>query len=952
MLRTLIKKTFDVRDGEFRISLYMLSYIFLIIAVLMIIKPTINALFLSELGVEQLPFAYLAVAVTAIIATFFYSKGLSRFSLFRIIKSSLIGSSLILLSFGVLLKFQIFSGWLLYVFYVWVALYAVLSASQFWVLANLIFSVREAKRLFGFIGSGAILGGIFGGYLTSLLAPIIGNDALIFIAAVLLLGCISLLHRIWISGITNRGKQLRPQPSKKTDTSAWRLVLNSKHLRYIAAIVSLSVLAAKLVDYLFSDFAAAAIVDPENLTSFFAFWFSTFNLLSLFIQLFFTQRIVGVWGVGFSLLLLPIGILFASVVFFIVPELAVVIVIKAIDGVFKQSVHKSATELLSLPLPFELKNRTKSFIDVVVDSIATGIAGVLLIFVVKGLELPSSAIVTIIIVLVLLWMYCIAKVRQEYYKTFRRNLEVLTQRGTKIFKSTPKKVSVVAGMKQVFAQGSESQILFMLGKLMEINDSRFEQDVERLLTHKSTTVRTAAIQNLYFLNSKVMNTAVTGLLKTDDEGLTLATLEYLLLHADKDNSFVYQHYLDHENQLIANAALYCLARESQNNSQLQQLYNLSERVTEKITAVSTTLNNHTHQNSISTFEQKEIVTLLKVIGAARLKPFYKTVEHYFKSDHDDLVQAAIFSAGLSEHDGFIIYLVGFLPHKNYRQSAINALQKFGPNVVIILTTMVSERLVSLPECRLIPAIFSNFSSPKTIHCLFRLIEDQDLSIRLESIRALSALRKKHPTLKFDRYRVIALIYEECTLYQHTLLAMHTQIIISYKNRTKSKKEISEPERDARSSLLELLERRLDAGLERIFKLLGLRYAQKDINIAYEGLISKSQDVRTNALEFLDNLLTGELKKTLLPIFEESALDTALEDIVQKIKHKIPSEIECFKLLLSGQDLKLKLATLYLIQHQRDEKYIDLLMQYTLDDDLKIRTFAKEAWEAILEEKSN
>jgi hypothetical protein len=47
------------------------------------------------------------------------------------------------------------------------------------------FDAREAKRLFGFIGPGAIAGSIFGGYLTSLLAPYIGSENLLFVCAAL-----------------------------------------------------------------------------------------------------------------------------------------------------------------------------------------------------------------------------------------------------------------------------------------------------------------------------------------------------------------------------------------------------------------------------------------------------------------------------------------------------------------------------------------------------------------------------------------------------------------------------------------------------------------------------------------------------------------------------------------------------------------------------------------------
>ena len=411
MVKKLIKRVFDVRDGEFKVSLWMLAYIFLVIAVLLIIKPTVNALFLSELGIEQLPFAFLLVAITAIISSYFYSRAVAKFSLKKVIEITIISSIIILIGLGILLSFHVVSGVLLYFFYIWVAIYAVLSASQFWILANLVFTIREAKRLFGFIGSGAILGGIIGGYLTSILAPLVGNENLMFVAALLLSFCIPLLRRIWLLRVQEDGVVKKQKSAPSSMESPFRLILKSKHLTYISSIVAVSVIVAKLVDYLFSDFASASISDADELTAFFAFWFSTFNLLSLAVQLFFTHRIVGIWGVGFSLLLLPIGIFGGSLLFLLLPELSAVVVIKAMDGILKQSVHKSASELLTLPLPFDLKNKTKSFIDVVVDSLATGVAGCLLIFVVRGLDLPSFYIGILIIVLVIVWIYFIYKVR-------------------------------------------------------------------------------------------------------------------------------------------------------------------------------------------------------------------------------------------------------------------------------------------------------------------------------------------------------------------------------------------------------------------------------------------------------------------------------------------------------------------------------------------------------------
>ncbi|SNR30483.1 ATP:ADP antiporter, AAA family [Maribacter sedimenticola] len=937
MVERLIKKIFDVREGEFKVSLWMLAYIFLVIAVLLIIKPTVNALFLSELGIEQLPFAFLLVAVTAVATSYFYSRAVSKFPLKKVIETTLISSIIILIGLGILLSLNVVSGILLYFFYIWVAIYAVLSASQFWVLANLVFNIREAKRLFGFIGSGAIIGGIFGGYLTSILAPLIGNENLMFVASLLLFFCIPLLRKIWHIRVKKNGSVKKHKTASNISEAPLRLILKSKHLTYIACIVAVSVVVAKLVDYLFSEFASTAFTDADELTAFFAFWFSTFNLLSLVIQLFFTHRIVGIWGVGFSLLLLPLGIFGGSMLFLMLPELSAVVVIKAMDGVLKQSIHKSASELLTLPLPFYLKNRTKSFIDVVVDSLATGIAGCLLIFVVRGLDLPSIYIGALIIALVCLWLYFIYKVRIEYYKTFRSNLEMLTDSSKKTKKISTTKVSVVSGMRTVFANGTEAQILFMLDKLMEINDKRFGADVEQLLGHPSNKVKLSAIQNLYFLNSKTMTAKVSELLLIDDRELTIATLAYILSFAHKDKSFVFDAYLEHSNERIAMAALYCLARAAKNNYSLKQRYGLVDRISKAIDKINDRDDSY-----------KEAV--IEILGIANLPLFYNTLGTYLYDDNEHVVRTTIKAIGTATDSFLVQLIIPFLVQKKYRSTVMEAFKLFGPTIIPLLGKQVQDRKQPLEVLRFIPAAIQSFHSKESVHQLLGILTDNDLTVRVEVVRALSAIRASHPYLKFNRYKVVSVIFDECKLHHQTLSAMHTQIIISYRNRTKSKKEITDAERDARTSLLELLERRLDTGLERIFKLLGLRYQQKDVAIAYEGLLSQKQEAQQNAIEFLDNLLTGELKRKLLPIIEESAMDISSEEELQKIKHKIPTELECFKLLLQGNDLKIKLAVLYLIAQQKEPKFLPMVEGHLNDPDPKIRSFALNAFTSLSPQK--
>ena len=64
-IQEFLRKTFDVRIGEYRRALLMQLNIFLIILSLLIIKPVVNALFLSQLGFEKLPLVFILVAAAA-----------------------------------------------------------------------------------------------------------------------------------------------------------------------------------------------------------------------------------------------------------------------------------------------------------------------------------------------------------------------------------------------------------------------------------------------------------------------------------------------------------------------------------------------------------------------------------------------------------------------------------------------------------------------------------------------------------------------------------------------------------------------------------------------------------------------------------------------------------------------------------------------------------------------
>ncbi|UCE19916.1 MAG: hypothetical protein JSV84_06115, partial [Gemmatimonadota bacterium] len=320
----------------------MFTYIFLIIASLLIVKPVRNSLFLTHMGVSKLPYAFILVAISAAVIISLYSKFTNRIQLNRMMLYATVFAITLLLGFYVLLSLDYGAGWFYYAFYVWVAIFGVLSTSNFWLLANYMFNAREAKRLFGFIGSGAIAGGIFGGYLTNVLAPVIGTKNMILFCVGFAVCCLCILTQVWRRwarrNYDDRIHRERRMADHSSRESILNTILNSRHLTYIAGVVGIGVIVANLVDYQFNAVASEVITDEDKLTAFFGFWLSSLSIASLCIQLFLTGRILRVFGVMASLSFLPVGIFIGAAGILFQPALWSAVFIKVSDGSFKHSI--------------------------------------------------------------------------------------------------------------------------------------------------------------------------------------------------------------------------------------------------------------------------------------------------------------------------------------------------------------------------------------------------------------------------------------------------------------------------------------------------------------------------------------------------------------------------------------------------------------------------------------
>ncbi len=914
MLKKQLLSSFNIQEEELRKTLLLTTHIFLIITALLVIKPTINSLFLSELTSSALPLGYVLTAIFAVVGSYFYNKRVEKKAFNRIVEGTLIGSIASLVLFGVAFKLDLIHGFLLYVPYVWIAIFGLLTASQFWILANLVYNIRVAKRVFGFIGSGAILGGIVGGYITSFLTLFLNVEDLLFVAAFFISICIPIVRYVWKNDIVPLNTFQKAIRAEQEAKKPFKLIQQSKLLTLIAIVISISVVVAKLVDYQYSYYASKLIADPEELASFFGFWFSTLSVVSLFIQLFVTKRVVGIFGVGTSLLWLPVGVLFGTLLLVLVPQLWVIVLIKIVEGALKNSVNKSATELLSIPVPIEIKKRTKTFIDVVVDSIATGIAGFLLIFFINGLDIHPVYISLIIAFFISVWIFFIFKLRKEYVNSFKDLFTPTDFLKEAKPRKNPSLRSISSAVRTVFNTGDETQVLLMLTKTLEAKEELFFHDIKKLLHYPSATVRTRAIENLYHLKSLNLSQEMEDLIHDEDQHVTTAAFRYLIKFYQGDLVVFFDTYLHHTDETIANGALIGLSIELRNYKDLQERFNFHAVLKayiqqfEELTAPST--------------KQHKLSAILEAIGNSRAKFYYPFIVNHLNHSATAIVNPAIKGAGLSLDPEFIPLIVEKLKDQNTRKIAVDALFGYG---TLMIQTLVKKTIAgefSVEAAKFVPQVIGKFTTQNAITGLIQLIDECEHSIKIQAIYYLTQLKWNHPHLVIKERVIIDKILDECELYQQTLSVFHSQIIILQEKDERITANTAEI--DARNNLITVLESRMDRQLERIFKFLGVKFPPQEIDAVLNIILSGREEQRLHAIEFLDNILDIQLKKELIPIAESTMIEVISKENLTKLNIKVLTEKACFTILLNLNDDKIKMAVLQLIDLINNATHIPLI----------------------------
>lgn len=336
---------------------------FLIITALYQLKPASRSLLIEAFGADSLPYVWISSAVVLLIAIAIYRVLLIRFGRVRVVLLACMFFAGSLVGFRMLAATN--AAWVAIAFYIFVDIFGVVLAEQFWSLADGSYNAEEGKHWYGFVGTGGLIGGVFGSLVAAFLisyTPLQTPDLMLVAAA--FVGLIFFLT--WAMdrwGLLRRTEEVTPTTAPLPKAGGWRLITGNRYLVLIAVALLLAQAISPLVEYQFLHIIEATYPEREARTAALSLFFSIMGGISIAVNLALTPLILNYMGVLSGLLVQPLALSVSATGFMLQPTLIPAAIMKISDRGLSYSINRAAKELLYIPVEPTLMYQAKAWID-------------------------------------------------------------------------------------------------------------------------------------------------------------------------------------------------------------------------------------------------------------------------------------------------------------------------------------------------------------------------------------------------------------------------------------------------------------------------------------------------------------------------------------------------------------------------------------------------------------
>lgn len=403
-------------------SSFLFVNFFLIITAYYQLKPASRSLFIEAMGARQLPYAWILTAIATLVFIRFYNRMVARYSRIAVVMGTCLGIAMLLVLYRFLFKFP--SPAIAVGLYVLVDIIGVVLVEQFWSLTNAIYTTREGKSWYGFVGTGGLVGGVAGGAVSSLLitsTPLETPDLLLTAAGTILL----IFTLTWIMGRMGIYCEAPgSSPLQATDKKSLGKLLGNRYLLLMGSILMLAQLVSPLIEYQFLNTIEAAFPEREARTAYISLFFSVMNLVSIGINLGITPLVHRLFGTIAGLILQPVMIFCCSLFFMMAPTNFSISATKISDRGLSYSINRASKELLYIPFDPVLIYQVKAWLDMLGYRLFKVLGSFIILLVTQWLPIPLGIVQLSWLTLgfCLVWMFLVMALGREYRSLVKNEL--------------------------------------------------------------------------------------------------------------------------------------------------------------------------------------------------------------------------------------------------------------------------------------------------------------------------------------------------------------------------------------------------------------------------------------------------------------------------------------------------------------------------------------------------
>lgn len=839
----------DVRPDERAVTFGAFLILFGLMAAHTLLETARDALFLARIAASRLPLVYLAIAGVAILVSLLRGKRRLRSDTRRSLATWLCGSALLTGLFWFLVGRT--GSWIYYAIYIWSGVFSTIAVLQFWILMGDTFTVSQAKRVYALIGTGSILGAIMGSLFAQFVATNFETRALLLVASAILLGTATGPFFFGTRGDDSVTDTAEAFPG----IAEGRRLLAHPYIRRLAILTLLSTISLTFADFIFksvvqgevmSSMSNAAIpseLAADRLGWVFATAYLVFNCLSLLAQLTIVGWMTRNLGVDRVLAFLPLLLLFSSLWLAVGGGILAALFLKGFDGTFRHSLHRTATEVLYVPLAGELRAAGKSIIDVLgqrggqaVASLAIMALGEMHQHMPGQIDRSEVYLALGVAVLCGAWVGSARGLKRHYFDLFR---ETLRREDTHAKVDLPVlDLPSLEALMAALSRPDDREVVAALDLFAE--NKRVRLIPALILHHPSPRVVNRALE-LFAQEGRTDHHPLLERLLERPEG---EVRQSALLHLPPSEKL-----LEHLERALADPSA---------DVRATAIVGLHHRTPSPHPRVGSILD-ATLRSGSSDSKQ----ALARAIRFCPSEKFDGILVLLANSRDPRVCHEVTLAMAAAPKPIYLRSLLSMLEWRESREGARTAFRKMGKPALAFLSKAMLDSTVPIRVRRHVPRTIARFDPQEAAQILLpRMLADTDGLLRYKALRALGRLRTDHPEIRLDE-SLLSRAVELDLGAAYRLLHWRVRLMA-----TRPTPAAAIPPTHAYEYLLELLQREHENAVERLFRLFQLQFPREDLVRIYRGLHGGSRRASASARELLQHLLESPTREAMLALLED------------------------------------------------------------------------------------